>query len=68
MTLTLEHRGASWWINDPDGEILETPCGPYRCKKEAESDRRGMERFEKHQHKPGYVTSDPRQRCRELFT
>lgn len=52
-----------WWIVGPD---LEIECGPYDTKAEAESDRVGMQRFEKHQHKPGYVTSDSLRKKKKL--
>jgi hypothetical protein len=32
------------------------PCGPYDTKTEAESDRKGMERFYRLADKPGYMT------------
>lgn len=34
------------------------PIGPYDSKGEAESDMRGLERFEKYKDTPGYITSD----------
>ena len=42
------------WIIWDDGK----PYGPYNTKTEAESDRVGMERFLRHGHKPGYLTSE----------
>lgn len=48
-----------WWI-------VEVPeccdCGPYDTKAEAESDMRGLKRFEKYEDKPGYVTGDTQRR------
>lgn len=43
-----------WIIFTDDKE----PIGPYDSKAEAESDRAGMERFLRHGHKPGYITTD----------
>jgi hypothetical protein len=34
------------------------PYGPYETRKEAESDRIGMEKFLRHQDKPGFFTSE----------
>ena len=48
-----------WWIT---GEPLDLDCGPYDTKAEAESDMRGLARFEKHGHKPGYATMDTRRK------
>jgi hypothetical protein len=42
------------WTDDKE------PIGPYDSKAEAESDRAGLERFYKHGHKPGYITTDRR--------
>ena len=56
-TLRLKLIRKRWWIlGDPDAG----PMGPYGSKREAEEDRRGVERFHLHGHKPGYVTSDKR--------
>ena len=55
--LTIRNDGQKWWIDDPDDP---EPIGPYTTKSEAESDRRGIERFLKHGEKPGYVTSEKR--------
>ena len=42
-----------WLIWDNHGAY-----GPYDTKAEAESDRLGMERFIRHGHKPGFLTTD----------
>jgi len=48
-------REDGWWIVD----VPNAPdCGPYDSKREAEDDRRGMERFEKFEDRPGFVTVD----------
>jgi len=61
--LTIRNDGQKWWIDDPDDP---EPIGPYTTKSEAESDRRGIERFLKHGEKPGYVTSEkPRLRSKD---
>jgi hypothetical protein len=38
------------------------PIGPYDTKAEAESDRVGMERYLRHGHKPGFMTTDTKRR------
>ena len=53
--MTTERRGNEWWIIDPTGAMDD--MGPYQTKADAESDRRGVERFED---RPGFITSDPR--------
>jgi hypothetical protein len=53
--MKIEQRNGKWWIT---GLSLELDCGPYDTKAEAESDCRGMARFEKYQNKPGFMTSD----------
>lgn len=55
MIVETEFFDGKWWITGPD---LEVECGPYDTKAEAESDRVGMQQFERHQHKPGFVTCD----------
>ena len=52
-TARVEATG-KWVIWTDDKE----PVGPYDTKAEAESDRVGMERFIRHQNKPGYITAD----------
>lgn len=58
MTLTLSRTTTGYWINDPTGEILDGPCGPYTSKAEADEDLRGLERFHKYGDKPGFVSCD----------
>ena len=54
----LTHRNGAWFITDmPDAE---PDCGPYDTRKEAESDRIGMERTAKYENRRGFVTSDPK--------
>ena len=48
--LTLQQTGGKWWIDD-DGHAT----GPYDTKTEAESARRGLERWYKYENRPGYV-------------
>ncbi len=45
-----------WWITEMPSSELN--CGAYGTKAEAEEDRVGMERFDRHENKPGYVTCD----------
>ena len=54
--LDLEQRGDGWWIvglpdTDPD-------CGPYDTKQEAESDRRGLQRYFRWGHLREFWTTD----------
>jgi hypothetical protein len=50
-----KHRDG-WWIeNVPDCD----DCGPYDTRAEADADRRGLERFAKHEHKRNFVTCEP---------
>ena len=52
-------RPDGWWIE----KIPDTPdCGPYPTRAEADSNRRGLERFGRHGHKRSYVTCDPEPR------
>ena len=53
--MNTEHRPDGWWITGLDDC---DDCGPYTTHAEAEDDRRGLERFEKYGHRPGYVTVD----------
>ena len=46
-------RNDHWWIGDPEGDI-----GPYETRREAEADRAGMRRSERHIDTPGYWTTD----------
>ncbi len=46
-----ERREDGWWITGHDPEM-----GPYETKAEAQSDRRGVQRFLRHQHEPGFVS------------
>ena len=57
MTLRTKKLGKHWWIT---GDEEVGPMGPYPTKAEAEDDRHGLVRFEKHQNEPGYVTIDKR--------
>lgn len=43
MTLKLEKKEDAWWIVDPTGELEDH--GPYFIRKEADEDRRGLERW-----------------------
>ena len=55
--LDLEQQDTSWWITGlPD---TDPDCGPYETKQEAESDRRGLARFYRHENKRGFVTGTP---------
>jgi len=56
MKLRLKKLGKSWWIvGHPDG-----PMGPYDTRREAEEDRRGVNRFNRYQNEPGFLTSERR--------
>lgn len=55
QVMEVKYINGVWWIVGPD---LEIDCGPYNTRAEAESNCVGMQRFEKHQHKPGFVTCD----------
>lgn len=52
---TTEHRTDGWWIV---GLRDIEPCGPYDTKAEAEDTRRRLERFDKFENRPGYVTCE----------
>ncbi len=57
-------RKDGWWVTGvPECE----DCGPYDTRAEADSNRRGLERFERWGHKRNYVTSErePRNRRRK---
>lgn len=46
---TTQHTDGTWWVEDVptyrvNGETC-TACGPYDTRREADSDRRGLERF-----------------------
>jgi len=56
--LHVEKIGEQWWI-EPEH------YGPYATRKEAEEDRRGLDRFEKHADKPGFVTCEMREQGNE---
>jgi len=51
--LTTTGRPGSWWI-----EGLAEPMGPYSTRTEADEDRAGVQRFLRHQHRRGFVTTD----------
>lgn len=55
MKLQTKKFGKRWWIvgNDDYG-----PIGPYETKQEAEDDRRGLNRFYRHQNEPNFVTRE----------
>lgn len=54
--LTVARLPGGWWIvGDEYG-----PMGPYERKADAEADRAGLIRYARHEHKPGYVTSEPK--------
>jgi len=53
--MKLKERSDGFWITGlPKGP----DCGPYNTRKEADSDRRGMERFLRHEREEGFVTVD----------
>lgn len=49
----MTYRDGGWWFQY-DGQEY----GPYSTRKEAESDLRGLERFEKYKDKPGFITTE----------
>jgi len=51
---TKKYRGKWWIVGDPE----VGPMGPYGSRADAESDRRGMELFDRYGHLPGFVTSE----------
>ena len=52
-------RPDGWWIE----EIPDAPdAGPYTTRAEAESERRGLERYFQHGHKWSFWTSEPEPR------
>lgn len=56
-----EYFDDHWWVTGPE---LEMECGPYDTKAEAESDRVGMQRFLRHQDKPGFMTGDTNKKAK----
>jgi hypothetical protein len=53
--MTTEQRNNEWWITGiPDCE----DCGPYKTKTDADSDKRGLERFYKYKDEPGFITCE----------
>lgn len=44
MSLTVKRKNGKWWITGPP---LEFDVGPYETRREADDDRKGLERFEK---------------------
>ena len=50
MRLEVKRMG-KWWITGGDSLV-----GPYDTRGEAEEDRRGLVRFNKHKDEPGFVT------------
>ena len=55
MKLKTRKLGSHWWIT---GDDEDGPCGPYDTKAEAESDRKGLIRFNRYEDNPEYVTTD----------
>ncbi|MCP4900012.1 MAG: hypothetical protein GY906_23840 [bacterium] len=51
----VEKRADGWWIAGLQ-DVLD--CGPYSTKAEAESDRRGIERFLKYENRKGFMSVD----------
>lgn len=54
---TVKRSDGYWIVDVPDG-VLE--MGPYKTRKEADEDRKGVERTLANEHKPGYITADKR--------
>ncbi len=55
--MDIEKRPDGYWITDlPDAPN----CGPYDRKADAQSDRKGLRRFFKHEHKRDFFTVDRR--------
>ena len=52
--LTVTRNCNAWWIHG----YLDGPVGPYSTKAEAESDMRGLLRFEKYENRKGFVCSE----------
>lgn len=53
-TLTTSGVIGEWWVHGMD----DGPIGPYETRAEADEDRAGVQRFLRHGHKRGYVTTD----------
>lgn len=56
MRLQCKRLGSRWYIIGLD----DGPCGPYDNRREAEDDRRGLERFLRHENERGFVTQQNR--------
>lgn len=54
-TLAVTRLAAGWYILG-----LDVDMGPYATRREAEEERRGVERFLRYGHLPGFVTSEAR--------
>lgn len=54
-TLTLSRRPDGWYILG-----LDVDMGPYATRREAEEERRGVDRYFRYGHLPGFVTSETR--------
>jgi len=54
MSVT-EKREGEWWVT---GILGVEDCGPYSTRADAESDRRGMERFLKYAEQRDFFTTD----------
>lgn len=52
----VEQRGTTWWIL---GDEDFGPYGPYKTRKEANSDRRGLQCAEDHADDWRYFVSEP---------
>jgi hypothetical protein len=54
-TLAVTRLAAGWYILG-----LDVDMGPYATRREAEEERRGVDRFLRYGHLPGFVTSESR--------
>jgi hypothetical protein len=53
MRYEVKRMGQSWWVIGGEG-----PIGPYNNKAEAEETRKRLNRFERYEDEPGYITCE----------
>ena len=57
--MDLVKRDDGWWITGVSDDVPE--CGPYETKADAQSDLRGMQRFDKYQDEKDFMTLFPKE-------